>query len=130
LWQQEQLRPRLEAAAEGEACMALDVGGTVRFVEIEQVARRGSMWFVLGEDLDDGTAVALALDKITAIAALPDDIDLDDLLDQEPRASSARGGVSRSWRPPPGTPAPPGHVACPCGSGERYRNCCRRMAQA
>lgn len=90
----------------------------------------GSMWFVLRDDLDDGTAVALALDKITAIAALPDDFDLDDLLPQERLVSSERGGLSRPWRPPSGTPVPPGHVPCPCGSGERYRNCCRRMAQA
>lgn len=130
LWQQEQLRPRLEAAAEGAEWIALDAGGSVRFVEIERVARRGSMWFVLGEDLEDGTAVALALDKITAIAALPDDDDLDDLLAQEHSAPSERGGASRPWRPPPGTPVPAGHVACPCGSGERYRNCCRRAARA
>ncbi|HEX4419361.1 MAG TPA: helicase-associated domain-containing protein [Kofleriaceae bacterium] len=130
LWQQEQLRPRLEAAAERTEWIALDVGGSVRFIEIEQVARRGSMWFVLGDDLEDGTAVALALDKITAIAALPDDVDLDDLLAQEPAAPSERGGASLPWRPPPGTPAPAGHVTCPCGSGERYRNCCRRAALA
>jgi hypothetical protein len=129
-WEQSQLRPRLEAAAERAAWIALEVGGTVRFVEIEQVARRGSMWFVLGEELDDGTSVALALDKITAIAALPDDVDLDDLLGQDHAAPSERGSVSRPWRPPPGTPVPPGHVACPCGSGERYRDCCRSVAQA
>jgi hypothetical protein len=130
LWQQEQLRPRLEAAAGRAEWIALDAGGSVRFVEIERVARRGSMWFVLGEDLEDGTAVALALDQITAIAALPDDVDLDDLLAQEHAAPSERGGASRAWRPPPGTPVPPGHVACPCGSGERYRSCCRRAARA
>lgn len=130
LWQQEQLRPRLEAAAEHAEWIALDVGGSVRFVEIERVARRGSTWFVLGEDLDDGTAVALALDKITAIAALPDDVELDDLLAQDHAAPSARAAPSGPWRPPPGTPVPPGHVACPCGSGQRYRSCCRRLAQA
>jgi hypothetical protein len=129
LWQQEQLRPRLEAAAEGAEWIALDVGGSVRFVEIERVTRRGSMWFVLGDDLEDGTAVALALDKITAIAALPDDVDIDELRAQEHAAPGERGG-SRPWRPPPGMPAPAGHVACPCGSGQRYRNCCRRAAQA
>jgi hypothetical protein len=125
-WQQEQLQPRLEAAAERAESIALDLGGTVRFVEIERVARRGSTWFVLGEDLDDGAAVALALDKITAIAALPDDFDLEDLLSQDHAAPR----VSRPWHPAPGTPVPPGHVACPCGSGERYRDCCRRVAQA
>jgi len=125
-WQQEQLRPWLEAAAERMAWVALHVAGKVRFVQIEQVARRGSMWFVLGEDLDDGTAVALALDKITAIAALPDDVDIEDLLAQD----HAPPTVSRPWRPAPGTQAPSGHVACPCGSGQRYRDCCRPMAQA
>lgn len=128
-WQQEQLRPRLEAAAEVAEWIALDVGGSVRFVEIERVARRGSMWFVLGDDLEDGTAVALALDKVKAIAALPDDVDLDDLLAQEHVGPSQRGAASRPWRPPPGATCPAGHVACPCGSGERYRNCCRRADQ-
>jgi len=125
-WQHEQVRPWLEAAAERTAWVALHVAGKVRYVEIEQVARRGSMWFVLGADLDDGTDVAIALDKITAVAALPDDVDLEDLLAQEPAAPS----ISRPWRPAPGTPAPSGHVACPCGSGQRYRDCCRRVAQA
>jgi hypothetical protein len=129
-WQQEQMRPRLEAAAEVAEWIALDVGGSVRFVEIERVARRGSMWFVLGDDLEDGTAVALALDKIKAIAALPDDVDLDDVLAQEHVGPSQRGAAARPWRPPPGAPGPAGHVACPCGSGERYRNCCRRVDQA
>jgi len=129
-WQQDQLRPRLEAAAEVAAWTALDVGGSVRFVEIERVARRGSTWFVLGDDLEDGTAVALALDKIQAIAALPDEVDLDDLLAQEHVGPSQRGAASRPWRPSPGAPNPAGHVACPCGSGERYRNCCRRTDQA
>jgi hypothetical protein len=129
-WQHEQLQPWLEAAAERTAWTALDVAGTVRFVEVERVARRGSMWFVLGLDLEDGTDIALALDKITAIAALPDDVDLDDLLAQDHPAPSARNATSRPWRPPPGTTAPPGHVTCPCGSGVRYRNCCRRAAQA
>jgi hypothetical protein len=129
-WQREQMQPWLEAAAERAAWIALDVDGRVRFIEIEQVARRGSTWFVLGEDLDDGTAVAFALDKIKAIAALPDDADLDYLLTEDFEAPSARRDVSRPWHPPPGTPAPPGHVACPCGSGERYRNCCRPAAQA
>ena len=125
-WQQEQLRPWLEAAAERIAWVALHVAGKVRLVEIEQVARRGSMWFVLGEDLADGTGVALPLDKITAIAALPDDVEIDDLLAQD----HAPPPVSRPWRPAPGTAAPSGHVPCPCGSGQRYRDCCRPAAQA
>jgi hypothetical protein len=150
LWQQEDLRPRLEAAAQRAECLALDIAGTVRFVEIERVSRRGSMWFILGEDFEDGTAVALALDKITALAALPDDFDPDELhahahastkpastttTTTSTTSSSSGGAASASstagpWRPPPGTPAPPGHVPCPCGSGQRYRNCCRALAQA
>jgi hypothetical protein len=130
LWQQEQLRPRLEAAAERAECLALDIAGTVRFVEIERVSRRGSMWFILGEDFEDGTAVALALDKINAIAALPDDLALDDLHAHHRASSTQQPAVSGPWRPPPGTPTPPGHVPCPCGSGQRYRNCCRALAQA
>jgi len=78
-------------------------------------------------------AVALRLDDIQAIAELPDDFeigyggDLDDDWDDD----RDDGLPKRTpWRPGHGEATPPGHVLCPCGSGMRYRHCCRYLATA
>ncbi|MEO8550622.1 MAG: SEC-C metal-binding domain-containing protein [Kofleriaceae bacterium] len=58
---------------------------------------------MLGDDAD-ATSHAIAIDTIRAVAdAIP----------------------AGRWQLPPGAPSPAGHVKCPCGSGARYRDCCR-----
>ena len=39
-------------------------------------------------------------------------------------ARPARSAVAR-WEPAPGEPHPPLDAPCPCGSGKRYKRCCR-----
>jgi hypothetical protein len=134
LWQTEDLRERLRRAGQHGESLALDLATGVRHVEISRVMQRGTTWLVLGDDLASADAVALPLDAIRAIAALPDDFDIDsdaldeddDDLDEDDEAPPVR----RPWRPTEGQAVPPGHVSCPCGSGERYRKCCRAVVTA
>jgi hypothetical protein len=138
LWQTEDLRERLRRAGQHGEALALDLATGVRHVEISRVMQRGTTWMVLGEDLASADAVALPLDAIRAIAALPDDFDIDsdalddddddedDDLDDDLEAPPVR----RPWRPAEGQAGPPGHVLCPCGSGVRYRSCCRAVVTA
>jgi len=137
LWQHEDLRERLQDAAKRSELLALELAGGVRYIEITQVIRRGTIWMVLGDDITDGDAVALRLDDIQAIAALPDDFEaeLEAELDAELEAGSGidddSGELPRKpWRPAPGQAPPPGHQPCPCGSGVRYRHCCRDIPTA
>jgi hypothetical protein len=141
LWQREDLRERLQDAANRSETMAVQLAGGVRYLEITQTIRRGTVWMVLGEDLTTDDAVALRLDDIQAIAALPDDFvdnyGLDGLHDDDnddnddDRASGEGGELPRKpWRPRPGQAPPPGHLPCPCGSGVRYRQCCRDIPTA
>ena len=144
LWQQEDLRERLQDAARRGETLALQLAGGVRNVAITQAIRRGTTWMVLGEDIRDDEAVALRLDDIQAIAALPDDFGHDDDLDfggpgdidddddddfgviDDAAGPGGRGELARRpWRPAPGQAPPAGHLPCPCGSGVRYRQCCR-----
>jgi hypothetical protein len=83
---------------------------------------------ILAEDLATMRSVALRLADIEELAALPDDFiapEVDD--DDDDHAASQQ---SRPWRPGHGERPLAGHVACPCGSGERYRVCCRRSPTA
>ena len=133
LWQHEDLRERLQDAAKRSELLALELAGGVRYIEITQVIRRGTIWMVLGDDITDGDAVALRLDDIQAIAALPDDFEAE--LEAELEAGSDidddSGELPRKpWRPAPGQAPPPGHQPCPCGSGVRYRQCCRDIPTA
>jgi hypothetical protein len=114
----------------------------VHYVQIDRVLRRGNAWMVLGEDVTSGESVALRLDDIRAIAALPDDLEaydlssarspqvdddeLDAALDDELDDAAPRA----RWQPAPGQAAPAGHLPCPCGSGARYRSCCRDIPRA
>ncbi|MEO7736262.1 MAG: SEC-C metal-binding domain-containing protein, partial [Kofleriaceae bacterium] len=52
--------------------------------------------------------------------------------DEDDDAGDAPGapGARRPWQPAPGQAAPAGHVPCPCGSGARYRSCCRDLPRA
>jgi hypothetical protein len=139
LWQTEDLRERLRRAGQHGEALALDLATGVRYVEISRVMQRGTTWMVLGDDLASADAVALPLDTIRAIAALPDDFDVtsdaldeddEDLDEQDRDEDDEAPPVRRPWRPTEGQAVPPGHVPCPCGSGERYRKCCRAVVTA
>ena len=111
----------------------MQLASDTRYLEITQLMRRGTIWMVLGEDLMNGDAVALRLDDIQAIAELPDDFEvgLEADLDDDDDGDLDDGLLERTpWRPRHGEARPPGHVPCPCGSGMRYRHCCRYLATA
>jgi hypothetical protein len=143
LWQEEGLQARLQHAASEVEALALQLPGQIRFVEIDSVLRRGNAWMVLGNEVVSGESVAVRLDDIRAIAALPDDLaaydldpvieealadlELDDDLDDDDLADEI---ARKPWHPAPGQAPPAGHLPCPCGSGERYRSCCRNIPRA
>ncbi|MEO7735417.1 MAG: hypothetical protein ABIY55_30975, partial [Kofleriaceae bacterium] len=79
MWQEERLRERLERAAEDVEAMALQLPNGVRYVEVDRVIRRGTTWMVLGNDVRSGDSVAVRLDDVEAIAAMPDDLEAYDL---------------------------------------------------
>jgi hypothetical protein len=146
LWQTTDVRAALEAAAQAHRPLAINTRHGDRFLRIERVLRRGQRWMVLGEDLATGGPVAVPLDWVTAVAALPDDLaahGLDGGGAADPSDAEGEGDAegpgelpfgpsepARPWRPAPGQSPPAGHLPCPCGSGERYRNCCRNVASA
>ena len=80
-----------------------------------QLKRNGTTWFVLGTDHEDQN-VAIPLTQILATAS--------------PESSPPTAPGSRPWHPAAGQPPPAGHLPCPCGSGERYRSCCRDAPSA
>ncbi len=132
-WQRTDLRERLQHAARRAASLAVQLANGTRYLAITQLMRRGTIWMVLGEDLMNEDAVALRLDDIQAIAELPDDFDVEletdgDDGDDDGRDDGLLGPAP--WRPGHGEAIPPGHVPCPCGSGMRYRHCCRDLATA
>jgi Helicase conserved C-terminal domain len=148
LWQDDGVRARIEQAAEDVEALALQLPTGVRYVEVDRVLRRGTTWMVLGNDVRTGDSVAVRLDDIQAIAAMPDDLDAYDLslpsdLSADERAdvdvdvdaeavdaADAADAPRRPWRPAPGEAGPAGHLPCPCGSGTRYRSCCRDLPRA
>ena len=105
-WHRDDLRGRLERAAGARRAMAIDYNGIREIVDLHRVEKRGTAWLVLGAG-EDFETIAIPLTAIEAVAEL-----------------IARPERQR-WAPAAGQPVPPGHVPCPCGSGERYRNCCR-----
>src|SRR5439155_8588489 len=80
LWQTEDVRERLQYAGRHGEVLALQVAGDIRYVEISRVIQRGTISMVLGDDLATGAAVALSLDTIQALAALPADFDFAQVL--------------------------------------------------
>jgi Helicase conserved C-terminal domain/SEC-C motif len=139
-WLRTDLRERLQHAARHSQAFAVQLASDTRYLEITQVMRRGTTWMVLGEDLMNDGAVALRLDDIQAIAELPDDFEIgfggdDDHDDEDDDGDEDDDRDDRlpertPWRPGHGEVTPPGHVLCPCGSGMRYRHCCRDLATA
>lgn len=132
LWQRADLREHLQVAARRSEVLALQLARDTRYIEITQMMRRGTVWMVLGEDIVSGAAVALRLDDIQAIAALPDDFDFGSFDDDDDDGDDGGDGPldRKPWRPAQGEAPPAGHLPCPCGSGVRYRHCCRDTATA
>lgn len=106
-WYADGVRARIEAAARTQSTLILDRGqGRTSSVKILRLVSRGSSMMVLGEDTHTDTSLAVPLHTITRIG--------------EPASTE-----SARWRPLVGQAPPAGHVACPCGSGKKYRHCCR-----
>jgi hypothetical protein len=110
-WIRDHLLAHLEAAARTHASYVFDLGGRMQQLKIASVTYRGNTLMVLGED-EDERSVAIRFDTIRGLA--------------EPAPASPPERAR--WRPVDGEPPPAGHVWCPCGSGERYRSCCREAA--
>lgn len=118
-WHTQDLHARLVAAARTHSTYTLGLqGGRITTVRIRKVIQRGTVTMVLGEDIEDDSAVAVPLHTIARIAEPV----LDPLQPEDAGDISATSGM---WRPLDGQSAPAGHVPCPCGSGRRYRSCCR-----
>lgn len=98
VWSRNELLPEVTAWI----AIELDTG-RVEHVTVTRVLQRGKVFMVLGERIRDGSAFAYPLSRIRGVAKI----------------AKAR------WTPSPGSNAPAGHVPCPCGSGARYRQCCR-----
>ena len=116
-WIRRDLVARLTAAQRTHATLALDLGGRdVRVARILRVAQQGRVAMLLAEDVRDGSSIAIPIAALCGIA-------------QPPAApATAEPGARGPWRPVEGEPSPPGHVPCPCGSGRRYRACCREAS--
>jgi hypothetical protein len=124
-WVREQIGRRLQLIVP-EAPLALDLGGSIKQIRFSRLLQRGDTWLVLGEEIGTGDAVAVPLPQITGFA----------VIGGMAPAKTRRRGAAASPAPDPEprsglqapSPAPnlPGHVRCPCGSGARYRDCCRR----
>jgi hypothetical protein len=102
-WVREKIGRRLQMIVP-EVPLALDLGGPLKQIRFSRLLQRGDTQLVLGEELDTGEAVAVPLPQITGFAVL--------------------GGTAPAGAPSP-VPRLSGHVRCPCGSGARYRDCCR-----
>ncbi|MFN0248336.1 MAG: helicase-associated domain-containing protein [Kofleriaceae bacterium] len=115
-WETHGIHARVVAAARTQSTLVLDVGGTrTPTIKITKVIERGRVTMVLGEDIADDGAVAFPLTSIVRIAEPPDAEDV----------RSIEATTRQPWRPSEGMRAPAGHLPCPCGSGVRFRSCCR-----
>lgn len=127
-WVREKIGQRLQIIVP-EAPLALDLGDTIRQIRFSRLLQRGDTWLVLGEDIDTADAVAVPLSRITGFAVIegmapaePRDRDRDAAASPAPDPAPEPRRDSRAPSPAPNLP---GHVRCPCGSGARYRDCCR-----
>lgn len=121
-WVSTDLLARLSAASRTQSTLVLDLGNRVATVRIRRVLERGNIIMVLGEDVADESAIAVPIQTIVRIA-------------EPPASPSARAGAAgtldtpgspKAWKPLDGQTPPAGHMPCPCGSGVRYRSCCRQ----
>jgi hypothetical protein len=116
-WIRRDLVARLTAAQRTHATLALDLSGhPVRVARILRVAQQGRVTMLLAEDVRDGSSIAIPITAVRGVAEPP------------AAPAAAEPGARGPWRPVEGQPSPPGHVPCPCGSGRRYRACCREAS--
>jgi hypothetical protein len=120
-WIRRDMAGHLFAAERTQATLVLDFGaGDVRTAKILRIAQQGRITMLLAEDVSDGSSIAVPVTSIRGIA------------EPSPVATAAAAppneGSRVPWRPFAGQAAPPGHAPCPCGSGRRYRSCCRPAA--
>ncbi len=102
VWSRSNLLPQFqEAARRGTVVVIERDDGKLESVRVTRVAQQGSLWMVLGERTADDLGVAYPLNRIAALAH-----------DSQSAALDAGATVA-------------GHLPCPCGSGKRYRQCCR-----
>ncbi len=104
VWVRSNLLPQLqEAARRGISLVIERDDGKLESVRVTRVAQQGSLWMILGERTADDLGVAYPLNRITALA-------------HDSRAAAPALAVRGAMA---------GHLPCPCGSGQRYRQCCR-----
>jgi hypothetical protein len=101
-WMRSHIGRRLQRVVP-DTPLALDLGASIHQIRFARLLQRGDTWMVLGEELDTGEAVAVPLTRVMGIAVIG-------------------GGAPAGPQPRPDLP---GHIRCPCGSGARYRDCCR-----
>ena len=122
-WHGDQLAARL-GELESDELVVIDHAGKLTELRFDRMIQRGASSLVLGEDTETGLATAIRLDTITRISILAEH-------DLDAPGSSARAsarGVKAAPRGPYRGPPIAGHLPCPCGSGKRYRECCRGNA--
>jgi hypothetical protein len=142
------------AALEGRD-LAIRWRGAEIPVAVHDVVKRGRTYMLLGDNLQHGGSMAVKIDEIEACGELVVAAPPTPASGPPSRRSGAPAPTAASpSRPPrafsspasafgsPRAPAPPvvsvprptdphstprvaGHLPCPCGSGARYRNCCR-----
>ena len=114
-WRSTGVREALDGASKEGVAIAIRTRGGDHVIMPVQLKRNGTTWFVLGTDHEDQN-VAIPLTQILATAS--------------PESSPPTAPGSRPWHPAAGQAPPAGHLPCPCGSGERYRSCCRDAPSA
>lgn len=118
-WHRTNLIARLDAAVRVQARLLLDLGDRRQEIHVRSIVQRGDTLMLLGDDPRD-VGIALRVVNIQGLAELP-------ATPAAPTRTPPPGEAPASsrWSPVTGMPAPSGHAPCPCGSGKRYRQCCR-----
>jgi hypothetical protein len=111
-WHDDHIAERLAELDPGEL-VAIEHDGRITELSFDRVIRRGAASLVLGSDEVTGEDVAIRIDTITRFTLVEEVVD--DSEDDLPRGPYLGPPVA-------------GHLSCPCGSGKRYRDCCRGAA--
>lgn len=119
-WIRDDLLGRLYEAARANAVLELDIAGRVQTARLLRVVKQGKAAMLLAEDVSDDSSIAT---PVVAIRAIREPSSAGEPDESETMTRAA-------WFPLPGQPQPPGHIPCPCGSGQRYRACCRDAARS
>ncbi|HEV7557156.1 MAG TPA: helicase-associated domain-containing protein [Kofleriaceae bacterium] len=112
-WYDDHIVERL-SELDPDELVAIEHDGRITELVFDRVIRRGAASLVLGSDEDTGDDVAIRIDTITRFSR-HDEMGLDPEADDLPRGPYLGPPVA-------------GHLGCPCGSGKRYRDCCRGAA--